>query len=275
MNDQALVDAYRETGSCWKAGKLVGLSGQTAWEKLKRLGAMTPVNLWTEADGQRLRAEYLLYRNAGRLDVLAMEMGRTKAYLCKQAKRLNLTDPRHARPYASTWKHMPEAVAEGWLEKFRSSRLGMGAFCRKNGIDDLGFATTMRRFFPAEYEALVESKAPKSSLYRLGRAFEYRTRDALKALGFFVLRSPGSKSPIDLVAIRSGEVLFVQCKRHGQLGCSEWNELFKLARACGAIPVLASVAAAGRGLDMFSLTGMKDGSKRPQPMAPLRLDVLE
>jgi len=110
----------------------------------------------------------------------------------------------------------------------------------------------------------VKAKQPRQSMYRLGRSFEYRTRDHLRGLGYFVLRSPASKSPIDLVAIRPGRVLLVQCKRNGALAPGEWNELFDLAETCGAVPILAG-APMGRGVSYHLLTGRKDGARRAQP----------
>jgi len=141
----------------------------------------------------------------------------------------------------------------------------MKRYCADRGYDDLGFSRKMREFFEDEYEAVIESKAPRSSLYRLGRQVEYSACRELRAAGFFALRSPASKSPLDVVAVRPGVVLFVQCKRALDLQVSEWNALFDLADKCGATAVLAG-RERERGLTYFVLTDRKDGSKRPQPM---------
>jgi Holliday junction resolvase len=111
--------------------------------------------------------------------------------------------------------------------------------------------------------------------YSLGRAFEYRVRDSLKARGYFVLRSAGSKSVVDLVALHSGRTLLVQCKRDGELRVLEWNRLFDLARSCGAVPVLAA-ADVDRTVALYRLTGRKEGLKgAAQPMEPLVLAATE
>ena len=49
--------------------------------------------------------------------------------------------------------------------------------------------------------------------YEKGRAFEYTIRNKLRAKGYYVIRAAGSK-PIDLVAIRNGEVILVECKKN-------------------------------------------------------------
>ena len=59
--------------------------------------------------------------------------------------------------------------------------------------------------------------------YEAGRRFEWKVRDRLRAAGFTVLRTAGSKGPVDLIAVRErtmvlgveetpGEIRFVQCK---------------------------------------------------------------
>ena len=122
----------------------------------------------------------------------------------------------------------------------------------------------MKKHFPDEWEHVIEAKQIKQTKYRYGRQFEYRVRDALKAIGYFALRSPASRTPIDVLAVRHGLVLFIQCKRNRMLRPGEWNELFDLAISCGAIPILAS-SVTGRGATYERLIGRKEikGAKQP------------
>lgn len=105
------------------------------------------------------------------------------------------------------------------------------------------------------------------SKYRNGRAFEYKVRDVLKDRGYFVVRSAGSKSPADLIAINSKGVLLVQCKRSGRLGIAEWNQLYELAESVKAIPLMVEIPCRGH-LAFWCLVAGKDGSRRNQPMEP-------
>ena len=75
--------------------------------------------------------------------------------------------------------------------------------------------------------------------YQRGTALENRVRKRLETAGYFVVRSAGSKTPVDLCAIKRGQVLFVQCKRGGNLPAAEWNALYDAARDSGALAVLA------------------------------------
>lgn len=53
--------------------------------------------------------------------------------------------------------------------------------------------------------------------YRRGSDLERAARKELEANGYFVIRSAGSKGPADLVALKRGEALLVQCKLDGYL----------------------------------------------------------
>jgi len=259
-----LVALYHELGSALAVARAVGRQTTSVHERLQKAGAMKPVNVFSELEVKRLSRDYSTYRLAGKLDLLAKDMGRTKTFICRKARTLGLTSYRGPRRYISVWKYMPEEVARALLEKFKNSRLGMGQFCQKYGYDDLGFSKTMKGFFPDEWEHIIEAKVPHQSMYRIGRAFEYRVRDYLKDRGYVVTRSPRSGSVIDLMAVRAGEVVFVQCKRGGQLPVAEWNEFFELAESVKALPILAA-SLTGRGIDFWRLVDRKDGSKRRQP----------
>lgn len=66
------------------------------------------------------------------------------------------------------------------------------------------------------------------SNYRRGAAFELRVAKALEEDGYFVVRSAGSHGAADLVALKLGEVLLVQCKRSGAISREDWNDLVRL-----------------------------------------------
>lgn len=111
--------------------------------------------------------------------------------------------------------------------------------------------------------------------YQRGRQFEYRARDkALKRGAAYVMRAASSKGAADLIVLwpawddvydgdRSGEPLrivkrarrpwLVQCKRDGKLPKAEREELLRLSEETGAIPVLARVPKAGRGVEFIDL----------------------
>jgi len=259
-----LIDSYQRHRSVHKVGEEVGLNHATVHERLRKIGLIRQPNGFTAADDDRVRAEYRIYRNAGKLDELALAMGRTKHFLCRQARRLGLTDAKIAKRWNGKWKYMTEEAAGLLLESFKASAMGLGLWCKTQGYDALGFSVAMKRFFADEWEHVIEAKTPHTTKYRYGRAFEYKVRDEMKSLGYFVMRSPASRSPIDLVAIAPGIVVFVQCKTGGAFPPAEWNEFYDLCLSVGAVPLMAQ-RAGWSGIEYLRLVGRKDGTKARQP----------
>ncbi len=77
------------------------------------------------------------------------------------------------------------------------------------------------------------------SNYEIGRRLEYRIRDLFRRNGYFVIRAAQSK-PIDLVCLRNGRSVLVECKAGSSfLGKERKRELLNLAKQSGASVVLA------------------------------------
>ena len=73
-----------------------------------------------------------------------------------------------------------------------------------------------------------------------GDYFERRTRDALEAAAYVVVRSAGSLGPADLVALKAGAPpMLISCKMSGKLPRRELMALCDVAEDAGATAVLA------------------------------------
>lgn len=117
--------------------------------------------------------------------------------------------------------------------------------------------------------------------YRQGADLERRVRDILVEAGYLVVRSAGSHTPLDLVALPRvrlpsfcalSAVLAVQCKRGGVLGPAEWNELYEAAQSVSAVPVLATYTPR-KPIEFFRMTGPKLARGR-QPMEQMTFDPM-
>jgi len=77
------------------------------------------------------------------------------------------------------------------------------------------------------------------SNYGVGRRLEYRIRDIFRREGYLVIRAASSK-PIDLVCIKNGKTVLVECKAGGSwLGKVRKEELIGLSEQTGATVLLA------------------------------------
>jgi len=75
--------------------------------------------------------------------------------------------------------------------------------------------------------------------YEKGRRFEYRVRDLFRECGFIVIRAAQSK-PIDLVCLKDGWSILVECKtKKTSLSKEGKRELMEIAKTSKALPVLA------------------------------------
>jgi Holliday junction resolvase len=112
--------------------------------------------------------------------------------------------------------------------------------------------------------------------YATGRRFEWKCRDDLFDNGYEVIRAAGSKggSKVDLIALKPGQLLFVQCKATGTLPPGEWDRLVEVSGWVGAVPLLAANGPRGRGVVYTQLLGVKRRGCRTQPCQPFRLDEI-
>jgi Holliday junction resolvase len=75
--------------------------------------------------------------------------------------------------------------------------------------------------------------------YEKGRKFEWAVMADLTADGYEVFRMAGSHSPIDVLAMKPGQVLLIQCKLGGKMKPEDRIELLRLATMISdAIPII-------------------------------------
>ena len=75
--------------------------------------------------------------------------------------------------------------------------------------------------------------------YKKGRQFEYKVKKEFEKLGYFVVRSAGSRGIFDLIAIRKYEVLGIQCKL-GKVSEDEVKKMLDIGRMYNIIPVIVT-----------------------------------
>jgi Holliday junction resolvase len=128
------------------------------------------------------------------------------------------------------------------LEDFANSPYALRDYVvrKKIGMNAQNLGGLFRKYLPEEYALVAERKKCRNKSYRKGRHFEWRVRDDFRAKGYFVLRSPRSAGPVDLVAIKKGDVVLIQCKVHYKtFKAKERKELGELAESIGARAIFA------------------------------------
>jgi hypothetical protein len=92
VSDDRIIESYRRLGNIWKVAEDVGICGQSVCNRLKMLGIPRKLKRFSERDKKLLKERYVKFRNNGDLAGLAKKMGRTKQFICRQAKKIGLTD---------------------------------------------------------------------------------------------------------------------------------------------------------------------------------------
>lgn len=112
--------------------------------------------------------------------------------------------------------------------------------------------------------------------YRRGANFERRVLARLEDDGYWCMRSSGSHTAVDVIAIKPGQVVMVQAKWGGRLPADEWNELYYLATKTGSVPV-AAVKLTPRKWAFMRLVGTKTPGVlgQPQPWQLWTTDEIE
>ena len=131
----------------------------------------------------------------------------------------------------AVWLRMPDEQARDLFERYKSAKTNIQVFANTVGGSPGTLMRLFRNKFPAEYEDFVELKMDtKTSNYERGRNFEWRVRDHFRKRGYRVWRSPQSRGPADLIALKALEPpTLIQCKLSGKLLRKERAELVSLA----------------------------------------------
>jgi Restriction endonuclease len=103
--------------------------------------------------------------------------------------------------------------------------------------------------------------------YRNGADLERAVKHHLEANGYeLVIKSGGSKGKVDVIALKPGETLLVQCKLAGTMSPADRVALRSLAYDLGAVPLLArwvKEGSAARTIGYTEITSRAPAGHRP------------
>lgn len=163
VTSEEIVAAYLKTGSVWKAGKLVGLAGQTVHEKLKALGHKLPGSDWTEEEVAELTA----LANQMTIAQIANRLGRPYNGVALKISRLGLGQRfgnKQSKKIPRNGEFTKDKIKQ-YIEELDQSGQKVTAFSRSKGLGIEPLVNAIQRFAPEWYEAYCEANAvkPKTS----------------------------------------------------------------------------------------------------------------
>lgn len=159
ISNQEIIDAYLETGSVWKAGKKLGLAGQTVHERLKALGHKLPGSDWTDEEVAELTA----LANQMTIAQIANRLGRPYNGVALKISRLGIGNRfgnKQSKKIPRTGEYTKAKVQE-YVAELTQSNIKVTKFARTKGLGIEPLVNAIQRFEPEWYEKYCESNAVK------------------------------------------------------------------------------------------------------------------
>lgn len=159
ISNQDIIDAYLRTGSVWKAGKELGLAGQTVHERLKALGHKLPGSEWTDEEVAELTA----LANEMTIAQIANRLGRPYNGVALKISRLGLGQRfgnKQKKKIPRTGEYTKAKVQE-YVKELTESGEKVTKFSRQKGLGIEPLVNAIQRFDPQWYESYCEANAVK------------------------------------------------------------------------------------------------------------------
>lgn len=139
-------------------------------------------------------------------------------------------------------RQLTTAEALRIINDFRKSGLSFFAFSNEIGVSESQLRKRLMSVVPDDFRASTEASRLKwSEVYRRGRNFEYRVRRHLMSIGYICMVSPRSQGAADLLAVRQGEILLVQCKMGCRVRRSERLRLIEMSEHAHGRAIVAGL----------------------------------
>lgn len=160
FTNEQVIEAYKQTGSVWSAGKKLGMAGQSVYERLQKIGYPMANRHWTKEEYDELRK---LKEQNLTITQIASRLGRPYAGVALKISRLGLGDHQGNRRI----KKIPRGQGydkeslKGYMLDIDFGDDKITTFARKNGLDIETLAQAIERHFP---EWWIEHRRSHSDL---------------------------------------------------------------------------------------------------------------
>ena len=154
VTSEQIIDAYKATGSVWKAGKLLGVAGQTVHKRLVLLQYPLPSATWTPEEEAEL---HQLVSNGVRLAEIANRLGRPYAGVALKASRTGAK--------SSGWGNKKLPRGTGWdkastlrhLKALEAFDGPITRYAKTNGLSTELLVRAVQKHCPEQWTAYVAS----------------------------------------------------------------------------------------------------------------------
>jgi hypothetical protein len=149
-----IVAAYKTTGSVWKAGKQLGMCGQSVHERLVAAGYEMPNRKWSAEEDAELAA---LVDAHVPLSEVSSRLGRTYAAVACRMHELGIAAGKGKPARLKRSQGYTKAEVKKHWAAFQASGMVLTRYCRTNALSIETFAQSVQRHFDAEWQEWAAS----------------------------------------------------------------------------------------------------------------------
>lgn len=154
-----IIEAYLKHGSVWKAGKALGVRGQTVHERLKAVGYKLANSKWTDEEIDELK----LLVNEMTISEIASRLARPYNGVALQISRLGIGNrygnKRAIKPVRTTEYRKDKIMA--YIKEIDANGDKVTTYAKKNSLNVESLIRSIQAFNPEWYESYCERFAVK------------------------------------------------------------------------------------------------------------------
>jgi hypothetical protein len=155
VTNEQIIQAYRQTGSVWKAAKVLGLCGQSVWERLRALNHPMSVRRWTNEEVEELKR---LVETSSAHDI-AKKLGRPFSGVAGKMSQLGLYTRRKSQrglfPALKRGSGITRDVVKGWARDILPWKGTIRQFAVDRGLRIETLVQGLQRHYPDVWQQVV------------------------------------------------------------------------------------------------------------------------
>lgn len=151
--NEQIISAYQSTGSVWQAAKLLGMGGQSIWERLRALDYPLAARTWSKEEVEELRRIVPTMT----LTDIATRLGRPYAGVACMASRLGIGTRvgNRIKRKVPRGSGLTKQVVSRLLEDIKAWDGSLRQFCRGRGLSIDVFAAAVQKYDPDTWRTIA------------------------------------------------------------------------------------------------------------------------
>lgn len=157
--NEEIIAAYKEFGSVWKAGKHLGIAGQSVHERLRACGYKLSGSTWNEEELEELKR----LANSMTIAEIASRLGRPYNGVALKISRLGIGQRygnKQVKRIPRTGQYLKEKIT-GYIRELDASGDKVTTYAKANGLDIEALANAIQRYYPDWWNAYAKRNAVK------------------------------------------------------------------------------------------------------------------